>query len=164
MSDAIYGRCRSPVGELVVAATRAGVCLVAFEDDGAALGRVARSAGGVTSSPGALTPVFEELERYFAGDLRAFETPVDLRLASAFGRRVLERLHRQPFGELITYGGLARAVGTSSRAVGGAVGANPVPILVPCHGWWPRTAPSGASGVACTASARCSRSRGSRAC
>jgi len=78
---------------------------------------------------------FEELERYFAGDLRDFRTPVDLSIGTAFQKRVWAELQRIPHGESISYGELARRIGKpgAARAVGGANGRNPVPIIVPCH-------------------------------
>src|SRR5207249_258213 len=72
---------------------------------------------------------------YLGGSLRDFTVPVDLCLATPFAQRVLTELCDVPFGELTTYGALAAASGRpgGARAVGGAVGANPVPIVVPCH-------------------------------
>ena len=77
----------------------------------------------------------DELARYFAGEADPFDTPLDLRGGTAFQRRVWRALRRVPFGRTISYGGLAARVGSprGARAVGQAVGANPIPILVPCH-------------------------------
>ncbi|MFO7957932.1 MAG: pantetheine-phosphate adenylyltransferase [Candidatus Brocadiia bacterium] len=76
------------------------------------------------------------LERYFAG--RNPNTPrelLDLSGATDFQRRVYEELLEVPFGEVVTYGELAGRVGSpgGARAVGQAVGRNPLPVLVPCH-------------------------------
>lgn len=80
-------------------------------------------------------PVARELREYFSGRRRAFTSPVDLAGEPPFRRRVLEALCRVPFGATTTYGELARATGSpkAARAVGQAVGANPVPVVVPCH-------------------------------
>ncbi len=75
-----------------------------------------------------------ELREYLAGKRTTFRTPLDFRCATPFRRRVLEALLDVPFGTTVTYGELAREVGSPSpRAVGQAVGWNPLPILVPCH-------------------------------
>ncbi|MDL5204690.1 methylated-DNA--[protein]-cysteine S-methyltransferase [Streptomyces sp. ALI-76-A] len=76
----------------------------------------------------------EELEAYFAGELKEFT--LELRLSGTpFQRSVWEQLRGIPYGETRTYGELADALGnpTASRAVGLANGRNPVGIIVPCH-------------------------------
>ncbi len=81
-------------------------------------------------------PAAHEIREYLAGERRAFEFPLDLRLVrGTFGRVVLACLTEVPFGELVTYGELARSAGRpgAARAVGGAVGRNPLPIVIPCH-------------------------------
>lgn len=77
-----------------------------------------------------------ELEAYLAGRLRRFSTPLDLEaLGSRFDVSVWKALLEIPWGQLSTYGEVASAVGRSgaARAVGGAVGRNPLAIIVPCH-------------------------------
>lgn len=78
--------------------------------------------------------VEEQLAAYFAGELRAFDVPTRVP-GDAFQRRVWERLARIPYGETTTYGAIARELGDPhlARRVGGAVGRNPLSILVPCH-------------------------------
>jgi methylated-DNA-[protein]-cysteine S-methyltransferase len=75
-----------------------------------------------------------QLAEYFAGELRRFDLPVLLR-GTAFQQRVWAELAAVAYGETISYGELARRVGApdSARAVGQALGRNPVPIVVPCH-------------------------------
>jgi len=81
------------------------------------------------------TPLLREavaqLAAYFDGRLEAFDLPLD------FGAGLHERVRRAmfaiPFGETLTYGDIARAVGAPAQAVGQACGANPIPILIPCH-------------------------------
>jgi methylated-DNA-[protein]-cysteine S-methyltransferase len=79
--------------------------------------------------------VADQLAAYFAGTLREFTVPVDLAAASDFTRRVLEATARIPYGATRTYGDIAAAIGMpgATQAVGNALGANPVPIVVPCH-------------------------------
>lgn len=76
-----------------------------------------------------------ELELYFSGSITRFSSPVDLSGAASFQLRVWRELLKIPYGEVLTYGELARKVERprAARAVGGALRANPVPILVPCH-------------------------------
>ncbi|MGH3142870.1 MAG: methylated-DNA--[protein]-cysteine S-methyltransferase, partial [Gaiellales bacterium] len=64
-----------------------------------------------------------------------FDVDVDLRAVPVFQRHVLDELVRVPYGEVTTYGALARRIGKprAARAVGGALNRNPVPIIVPCH-------------------------------
>ncbi|MFQ6097045.1 MAG: methylated-DNA--[protein]-cysteine S-methyltransferase [Armatimonadota bacterium] len=82
-----------------------------------------------------LAQLAAELAGYFNGERVDFSVPVDLRGVSRFRRRVLLTAARIPYGEVVTYGDVARAVGhpRGARAVGQAMGANPVPIVVPCH-------------------------------
>jgi methylated-DNA-[protein]-cysteine S-methyltransferase len=83
-------------------------------------------------------PVLVELGRqlraYFNGDLRRFDVPLDLQ-GTEFQKRVWRQLLTIPFGETRTYRQIADAIGAANavRAVGAANGANPVPIVVPCH-------------------------------
>ncbi|MCK2219859.1 methylated-DNA--[protein]-cysteine S-methyltransferase [Actinomadura sp. ATCC 31491] len=76
-----------------------------------------------------------ELNAYFAGELRAFATPIDWRLTSGSRRRVLQALHAVPYGTAVTYGELARLSGSTvpARGIGSIMGSNPIPIVVPCH-------------------------------
>jgi len=76
----------------------------------------------------------EQLEEYFAGHRRDFDLPISL-AGTAFQLAVWEQLVALDWGEVVSYGELGQATGraTAGRAVGGAVGANPIPIIVPCH-------------------------------
>jgi len=75
-----------------------------------------------------------QLGEYFAGDRTDFDLPVTLR-GTAFQQSVWSLLRELPFGSVESYGAIGALTGrpTAGRAVGGAVGANPVPIIVPCH-------------------------------
>ncbi|GHA13738.1 methylated-DNA--[protein]-cysteine S-methyltransferase [Streptomyces echinoruber] len=80
------------------------------------------------------TEAVEQLEAYFAGELKEFTVPLRLE-GTPFQRRVWDQLRRIPYGETRSYGDLAAALGSpgASRAVGLANGRNPVGIIVPCH-------------------------------
>ena len=120
----------SPIGPLCLWASPRGLTRIAFQgeehDDGLA-------------RPGS-TPILEaarrELTGYFEGRQRGFEVPVDLVLpAGGFRRRVLEAAAAIPYGSTATYRELATEVSAprAVRATGAALGANPVPIVIPCH-------------------------------
>ncbi|HEY3364862.1 MAG TPA: methylated-DNA--[protein]-cysteine S-methyltransferase [Symbiobacteriaceae bacterium] len=83
---------------------------------------------------GRLAHLAAELQAYFTGRLRVFDTPVDL-FGTPFQREVWAALRTVPYGEIRTYAQIAETIGRPKavRAVGAANGANPVPILVPCH-------------------------------
>lgn len=90
-------------------------------------------------TPGLALKLFErtraELDEYFAGERRVFEMPLHLH-GTAFQQKVWATLLQIPYGELLSYGDVARNAGLSSRhsrAVGAAVGSNPLTIIVPCH-------------------------------
>jgi methylated-DNA-[protein]-cysteine S-methyltransferase len=85
--------------------------------------------------PEALTAAVAQLGEYFARARRVFDLPLDLEAATDFQREVYAELVRIPFGRVITYGELAETLSRpdGARAVGQAVGANPIPILIPCH-------------------------------
>ncbi|MBN1441149.1 MAG: methylated-DNA--[protein]-cysteine S-methyltransferase [Planctomycetes bacterium] len=83
-----------------------------------------------------LARAVDEVVRYFAGEVFALETPIDwLGRDDGLALRVWRELRRVPYGRTISYGELARGVGhpRAARAVGQAVGRNPVPVFVPCH-------------------------------
>lgn len=78
--------------------------------------------------------LLRELEAYFSGDLKRFRIPTAA-VGTTFQRRVWETVSRIPYGATRSYGSVAREVGVpgGARAVGQANGANPVPLVVPCH-------------------------------
>ena len=80
----------------------------------------------------------EEIVEYLRGKRAFFSVPVDLSEAGAFQRRVLEAARQIPFGEARPYAWVAERIGNphAVRAVGTALGRNPVPLIVPCHRVW----------------------------
>lgn len=130
--DVRYDIVDSPVGDLFVAATDRGLARIAYFPEGMEE-TVARTFGvRVLRSP--LDEVRRELDEYFAGKRRAFDLPLDLRVAP-FHADVLAQLALVPYGQTETYGALAAKAGRprAARAVGTVMNRNPIPIVLPCH-------------------------------
>jgi methylated-DNA-[protein]-cysteine S-methyltransferase len=89
----------------------------------------------VLEAPWYFDAVRHELDEYFEGRRTSFDLPLDWSLTHGFGRRVLEHTARIPYGGTSTYRDVAAAAGNerAARAAGNALGANPLPIVVPCH-------------------------------
>lgn len=132
-----YDWLRTPVGIVFVSVSERGVCDVTFDATqlDQYLTRLARWATDLEHDPRAVAPTLEQIEAYFSGERHRFSVPVDLRRTSPFTSRVLTATRQIPFGRVVSYGEIASRIGvpTASRAVGGALGRNPVPIIVPCH-------------------------------
>jgi methylated-DNA-[protein]-cysteine S-methyltransferase len=90
---------------------------------------------GARPGPSAAHPAAEQLAAYFAGTLTEFTVPVEMRGGSGFERAVWAEIAKIPYGEMLTYGAIATALGDpgAARAVGTACNHNPVPVIVPCH-------------------------------
>ncbi len=86
--------------------------------------------GGSGSTP-LLNEAARQLGEYFAGTRHAFDLPVAFR--PGLQGAVMREMCAIPFGETRTYGDLAKSLGVPAQAIGQACGANPVPIIVPCH-------------------------------
>ncbi|MCQ9154159.1 methylated-DNA--[protein]-cysteine S-methyltransferase [Acidomonas methanolica] len=86
------------------------------------------------------------LDRYFDGEPECFDLPL-APFGTPWRQRVWEALRRVPYGTTVTYQDLARQVGGSPRAIGGAMAANPIPILIPCHRVLGKTGLGGYSGT-----------------
>ncbi len=127
------------LGPVLLASTGDGLSRVMFGQSSAALAARLRHElpGAAESETPLLRKACDELAQYAAGKRRDFTVPVDpAAYSTPFARRVLlEATCAIPFGRVRTYGEIARAVGSpaAARAVGGALGSNPVPIIVPCH-------------------------------
>jgi methylated-DNA-[protein]-cysteine S-methyltransferase len=113
----------SPIGDLTLVGGAEGLRALKFGPGGR----------GSPDDEQVLRPAMAALDGYFAGELMAFELELDL-IGTPFQRRVWAALLEIPYGQTTTYGALARELGSAEpRAVGGAVGRTPVPIIVPCH-------------------------------
>ncbi|MDB5852631.1 MAG: ogt1 [Herminiimonas sp.] len=121
----------SPAGTLLLAATERGIGGVYFTEH-----RHFAGSHGWTMDGGQplLRRLRSQLDEYFAGERSEFDLPLDL-AGTAFQKRVWNQLLDVPFGGTATYGAQASAIGhpNAVRAVGSAIGRNPVSIVVPCH-------------------------------
>lgn len=132
-----YGRVATPLGPVLAALGTRGLVGVSFQRSAsrfrADLAR--RAQVNVVRGDDRLARVRVELGEYLAGTRRRFDLPVDLSAVSDFQRRVLAAARRIPRGRVASYGEIARRIGQpgASRAVGQALGKNPVPIVIPCH-------------------------------
>jgi methylated-DNA-[protein]-cysteine S-methyltransferase len=125
-----YKVMESPVGALLLAA------------DDLALRHIIFSGGREPAAPlphwresaAPLRETIRQLRAWFSGELREFDLPLAPE-GPAFHQRVWRELCNIPYGETISYGEIARRIGSpnASRAVGRANGANPIPIVIPCH-------------------------------
>jgi methylated-DNA-[protein]-cysteine S-methyltransferase len=136
--DVSYRTIDSPVGSLLLAATREGLVRVAFdrEDHGAVLARLAAEISPrILRAPHRLDGAATQLDEYFGGRRRTFDVPIDLQLAHGFRRTVLTHLGEIAYGETASYAMVAAASGSPAavRAVGSACANNPLPLVVPCH-------------------------------
>jgi methylated-DNA-[protein]-cysteine S-methyltransferase len=137
--DVAYATFDSPVGTLLLAATPTGLVRLAYLDGGdqdAVLEDLAaRVSPRVLAAPRTLDEPRRELDEYFAGRRSSFDMALDWQLTAGFGRRVLQATARIPYGSVSTYKDVAAQAGSprGSRAAGNALGANPLPIIVPCH-------------------------------
>ena len=129
MTNVFLTRLDSPIGRIELVGDDDALTGVTIERDGAL-----PHDGEPDRSNAVLDDARSQLLEYFAGARTDFDVPVRLS-GTAFQQAVWAELERLQWGEAISYGALATAVGKpgSARAIGGAVGANPVPIIVGCH-------------------------------
>lgn len=116
-------RVSSPVGCLEVEATTDIIIAVRWIEGGA---------DDAVDGHGLLAEARRQLKAYFAGQLKVFDLPL-APAGSPFERDVWRLMCDIPYGDIMTYGEMAQAVGGVARAVGGACGANPIPVIIPCH-------------------------------
>ena len=124
----------SPLGDYLILSSEKGVVCIASENEPAGWLQRFSHSSNIQPDSHQNTPVVQQLATYFAGALTTFGVPLDLR-GTAFQVMVWEALLRIPYGVTCSYGDIAVAIGRpgAARPVGGAVGANPISIIVPCH-------------------------------
>ena len=128
---------RSPVGRVCVATNERGVIAVDIGlGEREFVSRLeARTRAGVRRSADHVGPALRQVEEYLSGVRTSFDLPIDLSWTTAFQRHVLQAALAIPRGQTRTYHQVARRIGrpTAARAVGQALGHNPLPIIIPCH-------------------------------
>lgn len=128
----------SRFGLVGIASSAEGIVRLSFpiRSEGAFRRRLREEYPGSTLSDGRRenAKAARQISRYLDGRIRQFDLPLDLR-GSEFRRRVLAAVAEIPYGKTASYGDIARRVGSprGARAVGQAVGANPIPLIIPCH-------------------------------
>ncbi|EHM31565.1 putative methylated-DNA--protein-cysteine S-methyltransferase [Streptomyces sp. W007] len=140
----MYARVESPLGELLLvgevvadgpdAAGAAGVRLRSLSMPGQKGGAVVQD--GWRHAPEVFAEVARQLEAYFAGRSTRFDVPLAEGAGTEFQRRVWAALDSVPYGSTVSYGEIAARVGASGagvRAVGTAIGRNPLLVVRPCH-------------------------------
>ena len=135
-AEAVERRCRLPVGWCRLVATEQGLAAIDLPRQGAAShGEEQESAGPGSRAEALLDAVEEQLQAFFRGDLQVFDLPLDLGGVTAFQRAVLLACARVPYGQVVSYGELARRAGFpgAARAVGQVMARNPLPLVIPCH-------------------------------
>jgi methylated-DNA-[protein]-cysteine S-methyltransferase len=136
--DVVYAGVDTPIGRLLVAATPRGLVHLSFPEAprDAVLERLARRLSPrMLEAPERLDEVRRELDEYFEGRRRQFELPLDWSLTRGFHRSVLRTTARIDYGQVRSYADVAARAGSprAVRAAGNALGANPIPVVVPCH-------------------------------
>ena len=121
----------TPLGPYTIFLSHAGVVRTRFDED-----QDPEDDLDAVEDRRRTAPIRREVDAYFRGALRAFETPADLSaIGEGFTRRVLEMVRTIPYGELWTYGDVAAAAGAAraGRAAGRALARSPIELFVPCH-------------------------------
>jgi methylated-DNA-[protein]-cysteine S-methyltransferase len=120
----------SPIGKLLVAGNEKGLHFIDFPKNG----KPSLPESDWKENPKPLQEALQQLEAYFAGELKTFSLNLCLDVRP-FQKKVLTTLRRVPYGQTISYGKLAEKIGSpkASRAVGQANAKNPIPIVIPCH-------------------------------
>jgi methylated-DNA-[protein]-cysteine S-methyltransferase len=136
-SAIVQTRIPSPLGPIFIAATTRGLTGLWFTEQQRYLPMELTQAAGWPEDAGhpVLQQASRQLGEYFSGSRRDFDLPLDLACGTAFQQSVWQVLRGIAHGEVISYGDVSRRIGNPAavRAVGGAVGRNPVSIIVPCH-------------------------------
>ena len=136
--DVAYANMDSPFGPLLLAATPRGlvrVNLPAYDPEETLEELAERISPRLLEAPARLDETRRQLDLYFEGKLTEFELPLDWRLSKDFRLRALRAIARIPYGQTRSYTQIATSAGNERavRAAGTACGANPIPIVVPCH-------------------------------
>ena len=131
----VYAEFSSAQGNVYLAATTRGLAGMWFTDQRHLPDVSAWEQVDNASQQRVLKETQRQLQAYFAGQLRQFDIPLDLSAGTAFQQLVWQALLAIPFGKTTSYGALSSSIGKplAVRAVGTAIGRNPIGIIVPCH-------------------------------
>ena len=134
--DVAYTTVDSPLGDLLIAQTPRGLVRVSWDpDEGTLEDLAAKLSPRMLEAPARLDDVRHQLDEYFEGKRKRFELKLDWSLTRGFTQKLLREVAKLGYGELSTYKRMAEAAGSprAVRAAGNALGANPMPVVVPCH-------------------------------
>jgi methylated-DNA-[protein]-cysteine S-methyltransferase len=131
----VYAEFDSPQGKLYLAATPRGLAGMWFTDQRHLPDVTSWQRVDKTATQRVLQDAIAQLQTYFSGKLQQFNLPLDLSAGTAFQQSVWQALLKIPFGKTTSYGALSSSIGKplAVRAVGTAIGRNPIGIIVPCH-------------------------------
>jgi len=136
MSSVFYTRYTSPIGEMLIASTEKGICKLDLsrDEEGFAKSLSAEFNARTVRDDGRFLRVRKMLDAYFEGKPTEFKASFDLR-GTDFQRHVWDEISKIGYGKTCTYASIAQAIGRPKavRAVGNAVGSNPIPLMIPCH-------------------------------
>ena len=127
---------QSPLGSMTLAATHVGLAGVWFDGQRHLPPELATvSTWPFNASHPVLIKTLQQLAQYFAGQRQVFDLPLDLSGGTAFQQAVWKALLTIQTGQITSYGNISKCIGNPAavRAVGAAVGRNPISIIVPCH-------------------------------
>jgi methylated-DNA-[protein]-cysteine S-methyltransferase len=132
LENPLLHRTGSPLGDILLAATSQGLCGLWFADGQK---HMPDMHGWPAGSNPVIASAEQQMREYFAGQRSAFSLPLDLRAGTAFQQAVWQALLGIAQGQHSSYGAIAQRIGNPQavRAVGAAVGRNPISVIVPCH-------------------------------
>jgi O-6-methylguanine DNA methyltransferase len=132
-----FDKIPTTLGPVYIACTEYGLARIQIGGSAAAWKRQLRKAfsPAAEKQPAAVRKAAGQIREYLRGRRRSFRARIDWRVMTAFQRRVLRVTLCIPYGRVTTYGEIAAVIGNprAARAVGRALGANPIPIVIPCH-------------------------------
>lgn len=136
MNNKVFlGRSDTPIGGVQVAAGENGLCEVSLTGPQPIIGESVINVKSPSRACEIASLALEQILEYLSGKRIVFNVPLDWSAITPFQKHVLEAASQIPFGEIRTYGEIAKSLGnvSASRATGAALGKNPMPIIIPCH-------------------------------
>jgi methylated-DNA-[protein]-cysteine S-methyltransferase len=130
-SPPLLHRAPSPLGDLLLAATTEGLCGLWFDGQK----HLPEMTGWPTGRNAVIDRALQQMQQYFAKQRSTFDLPLDFSAGTAFQQAVWQALLAIPCGGHSSYGAIAQQIRNPKavRAVGAAVGRNPISVIVPCH-------------------------------